>query len=179
MRNPARSKPTISMWVRASTRALTRVRGESRHQRVAHSVHSVSVACDLQQAVRPGLRRSHRDHEHGIRRVQDGLQCLRPGSLPATKLLFLAAHHKFLWLCAAHLRRAVHRVPIDLWQMGGEGCGFPRGLCFGFGVRLPAGFTTGPKPNLPPSPQCFPGNDDWITPFTLASCERCRQTGLL
>jgi hypothetical protein len=45
----------------------------------------------------------------------------------------------------------------------------PKGRCFGFGVTLPPGFTTGPKPNLPPSPQCFPQDNDWNTPFTPAS----------
>ena len=45
----------------------------------------------------------------------------------------------------------------------------PQGRCFGFGVTLPSGFTNGSKPNLPPSSQCFPQNDDWNTPFTPAS----------
>jgi hypothetical protein len=53
-------------------------------------------------------------------------------------------------------------------KWAGKDVDCPQGGCFGFGVKLPTGFTTGPKPNLPPSPQCFPRNDDWNTPFTLA-----------
>jgi hypothetical protein len=54
-------------------------------------------------------------------------------------------------------------------KWAGKDVDCPKGRCFGFGVKLPSGFTTGPKPNLPPSPQCFPQNDDWNTPFTPAS----------
>ncbi len=45
----------------------------------------------------------------------------------------------------------------------------PAGGCFGFGVRLPAGFTTGTKPSLPPAARCFPQTSDWDVPFVPAS----------
>ncbi len=45
----------------------------------------------------------------------------------------------------------------------------PAGGCFGFGLKLPAAFSPGTKPNLPPTARCFPQNPDWDVPFVPAS----------
>jgi hypothetical protein len=54
-------------------------------------------------------------------------------------------------------------------KWAGKDIDCPSGGCFGFGVKLPAGFSTGPKPNLPPVQKCFPQNTDWNVPFVAAS----------
>jgi hypothetical protein len=53
------------------------------------------------------------------------------------------------------------------WPVKDVDC--PTGGCFGFGVKLPTGFTTGTKPDLPPVARCFPQNSDWDVPFVPAS----------
>jgi hypothetical protein len=53
------------------------------------------------------------------------------------------------------------------WPVKDVDC--PASGCFGFGVKLPAGFATGSKPNLPPTARCFPQNPDWNVPFVPAS----------
>jgi hypothetical protein len=53
------------------------------------------------------------------------------------------------------------------WPVKDVDC--PAGGCFGFGVKLPAAFTTGTKPNLPPAARCFPQNPDWDVPLVPAS----------
>jgi hypothetical protein len=44
----------------------------------------------------------------------------------------------------------------------------PQGGCYAFGVKLPAGFTTGPKPNLPPARVPFPSDLYWTQSFVTA-----------
>lgn len=50
----------------------------------------------------------------------------------------------------------------------------PANGCYGFGIKLPAGFTTGPKPDLPPARRCFPKDDNWNIPFVAASEDLAR-----
>lgn len=53
------------------------------------------------------------------------------------------------------------------WPVKDVDC--PQGGCYAFGIKLPAGFTTGPKPALPPASQPFPSTPAWETPFVPAS----------
>lgn len=53
------------------------------------------------------------------------------------------------------------------WPVKDVDC--PSNGCFGFAVRLSAGFTTGVKPNLPPTARCFPQIPEWNVPFVPAS----------
>lgn len=52
------------------------------------------------------------------------------------------------------------------WPVKDVDC--PAGGCYAFGVTLPPGFTTGPKPNLPPPAVPFPSGPEWNTPFKTA-----------
>jgi hypothetical protein len=52
------------------------------------------------------------------------------------------------------------------WPMKDVDC--PQGGCYAVGITLPAGFTSGPKPNLPPAPIPFPTNSPWTQPFVIA-----------
>jgi hypothetical protein len=63
-------------------------------------------------------------------------------------------------------------VPLCSWSVADVTC--PRGGCYGFSFKLPAGFTTGIKAGLPPAPDCFPGppktpDSPWNVPFAAPS----------
>jgi hypothetical protein len=47
----------------------------------------------------------------------------------------------------------------------------PEGGCYAFGITLPAGFASGPKPNMPPPPVPFPNDAAWTQPFVTASSD--------
>lgn len=55
------------------------------------------------------------------------------------------------------------------WPVKDVDC--PQGGCYAFGIKLPAGFTSGPKPNLPPAPLPFPSDSTWKQPFLPASSD--------
>jgi hypothetical protein len=60
--------------------------------------------------------------------------------------------------------------PLSLcsWSVADVVC--PKGGCYGFSFKLPGGFTTGTKPGLPPTPNCFPGEGSpWDTAFSSAA----------
>jgi hypothetical protein len=70
-------------------------------------------------------------------------------SLPATDPLFAESNS----VCST-------------WPVKDVDC--PQGGCYAFGITLPAGFTSGPKPNLPPPPVPFPTDSTWTRPFVIA-----------
>lgn len=55
------------------------------------------------------------------------------------------------------------------WPVRDVDC--PQGGCYAFGITLPQGFTTGPKPSVPPPPMPFPADGTWTQPFTTAASE--------
>ena len=62
-------------------------------------------------------------------------------------------------------------LPLCSWSVADVVC--PKGGCYGFSFKLPAGFP-GPEPGLPPKPDCFPGppktpDSLWNLPFAAAS----------
>ncbi len=49
----------------------------------------------------------------------------------------------------------------------------PSGGCYGFGVKFPDDFVANGQAQ-PPTPQCYPNNSDWNTPFDPASKEKAQ-----
>ena len=53
-------------------------------------------------------------------------------------------------------------------RWAGKDVDCPTEGCYAFGVTLPSGFTTGPKPNLPPPMLPFPPSGPLARPFVTA-----------